>query len=97
MSESKRKVRVAPSTLYREVQGEAVLLQLDNGEYYGLDEVATRIWQLLAKDGDLDAVRDALLDEYDVDEEEAGRDIARVVDELVSRRLLEFEDAPLGG
>jgi len=92
MSESPRKVRVSSSALYREVQGEAVLLQLDNGEYFGLDEVATRIWQLLVANSDLDAVRDALVNEYDVAEDEATNDLARLVDELISKHLLEVDD-----
>jgi Coenzyme PQQ synthesis protein D (PqqD) len=92
MSESPRKVRVSSSALYREVQGEAVLLQLDNGEYFGLDEVATRIWQLLVANSDLDAVRDALVNEYDVAEDEATNDLTRLVDELISKHLLEVDD-----
>ena len=93
MSESPRRVRVSSSALYREVQGEAVLLQLDSGEYFGLDEVATRIWQLLAANSDLDAVRDALVSEYDVADDQATTDLARLVDELISKHLLEVDDA----
>ena len=92
MSESPRRVRVSPSALYREVQGEAVLLQLDNGEYFGLDEVATRIWQLLDANSDLDAVRDALVNEYDVAEDRAANDLSHLVDELISKHLLEVDD-----
>lgn len=91
MFEAKRIVRISPGTLYREVQGEAVLLQLDNGEYFGLDEVATRIWQLIVQHGDLDAVRKALLEEYDVTEAELESDVARVVDELAAKRLVEVD------
>jgi hypothetical protein len=76
------------------VQGEAVLLQLDNGEYFGLDEVATRIWQLLVENGDLSVVCDALREEYDVAADEAANDVTRLVDELVAKHLLEVDDAP---
>ena len=36
MAELKRMARVSPSVLAREVQGEAILLHLDTGEYFGL-------------------------------------------------------------
>ncbi len=96
MSEGRRIARVSPSTLFREVQGEAVLLQLDNGEYFGLDEVATRIWQLIVAEGDLDVVRDTLLGEFDVDEDELTDDLARVVDELTAKQLIDIEHVPAG-
>jgi homoserine dehydrogenase len=38
----RRVVRANPNTLHREPQGEGVLLQLDTGEYFGLDEVHQR-------------------------------------------------------
>ena len=37
MPDAKRIARIPESTLFREVQGEAVLLQLDSGEYFGLN------------------------------------------------------------
>ena len=94
MSEPKRVARVHPSTLYREVQGEAVLLQLDSGEYFGLDPVATRIWQLIVEKGELSEVEEAMLSEYDVDTTVLSDDIGRMVDELVARRLVEIEETP---
>ena len=53
--------------LFRELDAEAVLLNLRTGVYYGLDAVGTRAWQLLVEHGDLAHVRDVMLDEYDVD------------------------------
>jgi hypothetical protein len=85
-----RRVRVAPGVLSREVHGEAVLLHLDSGEYFGLDEVATRMWQLLAEFGDVLRVESAICEEYDVDPEAAARDVTAFVGQLLEKRLLEF-------
>ena len=41
------RIRIPDGVVFREVKGEAVLLELETGRYYGLDEVGTRIWQLL--------------------------------------------------
>ena len=91
MAETKRIARVSPSTLYRELQGETVLLQLDTGEYVGLDDVATRIWQLIVEHGDLEAVEAAMLQEFEVEQAEAARDLNRLVEELVGKRLIDIE------
>jgi hypothetical protein len=93
MSDAKRIVKVSPSTLYREVQGESVLLHLDSGEYFGLDDVGTRVWQLIVEKGDLGAVETAMLQEFEVDPAVLASDLQRMVDELASKRLIEIEHA----
>ncbi len=60
--------RLAPSdhAIESAVGDETVLLHVENGAYYGLDPVGTRIWALL-KDGLAPlAIRDALVAEYGV-------------------------------
>ena len=93
MAEPKRAVRVSSSALYREVHGEAILLHLDSGEYFGLDAVGTRIWQLIVERGDLDDVRAAMLAEFDVDPVTLQNDLDRMVDELTAKRLIEIDSA----
>ena len=42
-----RKITISPEVMSQEVSGETVLLDLQSESYFGLDEVGTRIWQLL--------------------------------------------------
>ncbi len=82
----------------REVADELVILSLESEEYFGLDPVGTRIWQLLATEATLQDVLDAMLDEYDVDEATLAGDVETLVSELTSRRLIELvEPAGSGG
>jgi hypothetical protein len=90
MTEPKRIARVSPNTLCRQVQGESVLLQLDNGEYFGLDAVATRVWQLIVEKGDLTEVEALMLQEFDVDPAVLSADLRRVVDEFLAKDLIEI-------
>lgn len=92
-----RIVRVHASTLHRELEGEGVLLQLDTGEYYGLDAMAERMWTLAAELGDLSAVAARLLDEYDVEPDVLARDLNRFIDELAERQLVTVETDPAIG
>lgn len=89
MSQQRRMIRVNSGTLHRELQGEGVLLQLDTGEYFGLDEIAERMWTLLVEHGDLAVVEDRLLEEFDVERDVLSRDLRHLVDELIQRRLLD--------
>ena len=90
--DKKRIVRIPPSTLYRELADEAVLLQLDTGEYFGLDEVGNRFWHLIQEVGDFDGIRDRLLSEYNVEPPALSADLERLLGQLVARKLVEIDE-----
>ena len=62
MASLKSKIGVPEDVLFNDVGGEAVLLNLETGQYYGLDEVGTRMWSLLAECGQVEAACRGLLD-----------------------------------
>jgi hypothetical protein len=78
----------SPSAVFRELDGEAVILDLESGRYFGLDAVGTRIWQLIAEQGSLRAVHAALLTEFDVSSSALESDLFAFAGELVSRGLI---------
>ena len=87
--------RARQEVLFRELDGEAVLLEVSSGRYFGLDEVATRIWCLLREHDSVDRIVDRLLEEYEVDEARLRRDVDEFVEQLVAQRLLERVERPL--
>ena len=54
MNEPVEKFQVTEDVLFQTVYDEAVLLNLNNDRYYGLDNVGARMWQLLAEHGEPD-------------------------------------------
>lgn len=76
--------------LFRDLEGEAVLLDLKSGRYYGLNELGTRIWELLTRTGRLDRVYEKLLEEYEVAGATLEKDLVSLVGELGRRGLLEI-------
>jgi hypothetical protein len=85
------RVRISETTLVQELGGEAVLLELSRGVYYGLDAIGTRIWNLLADGRTVDEAVAALVEEYDVTSPAAAADVLGLVRELQERRLLEID------
>src|SRR5437870_12569135 len=65
----------AKDQLSCELGGEAAILNLGNGVYYGLDPVAARIWELIQAPRAVSDVRDLLVAEYDVDVGRCERDV----------------------
>jgi hypothetical protein len=89
----KVRVCVPDRVLFHKLGGEAVLLNLDSGKYYGLDAVGTRMWTLLTEHGEVEPAYQALLDEFEVGEEQLRRDVRRLVDDLIDHGLLEIDEA----
>jgi hypothetical protein len=88
------KIQVSGDVVARNLMGEAVLLDLATGTYFGLDEVGTRIWQLVERHESLEPVIAALLDEYDVEEPAVRADLERLIGELSKKGLVRIDDAP---
>jgi len=72
-----------------ELEGEAVILNLADGVYYGLDGVGARVWELLREPRSVAELRDEVVAEFDVDGETAERDLLALLGELAARRLVE--------
>lgn len=82
------RVRAREGVLFQELQGEAVLLNLDSGMYFGLDPVGTRMWQLMAEHERLADVAGAIAAEFDVGDERCAKDLIALVARLESEGLV---------
>ena len=95
MSESfSGEIRIPPDVMFRELVDEAVILDLKSQRYYGLDLVGTRMWQLLAEHGRVDEVVRAMLDEFDVEEEQLREDVSTFLSKLEEQGLVELSGSP---
>ena len=75
---------------------EAVLLNLETERYFGLDETATRMWQLVTTSPTIDAAYQELLAEYDVQAELLRENLTELLGHLVEHGLLEILPADAG-
>ena len=80
------------NVVFRELQGELVLLNLDSGVYFGLNQMGTRIWQLLQERVTLQTVLDRLCQEYDVPETTCREDLLSFAAATIEKGLLKVRD-----
>jgi hypothetical protein len=79
------------SLLFNEIDGEVVMLSIENSEYYGMDKVGSRIWQLLEKPMIFKELIVSLMDEYDVTEEQCTEDSIKFLEHLDEKKLIEIQ------
>lgn len=85
------KIVIPPDTLVNVIGEEAVLLNLKNEQYFGLDPMGTRMWQLLTASDSIQSAFDALLGEYEVTEEILRQDLTDLLEKLLAHGLVELQ------
>jgi len=85
-------VVAVPNQISSSLGEEAVILELTQGVYYGLNAVGARIWELLKEPRTAGEIRDVILDEYDAEPEAVTRDLLGLLTELADRGLIEVRD-----
>lgn len=86
------KVRVPENVVHRSFEQETVLLNLDSGQYHGLNATAGKMLAALEEDGDAAAAAQRVADEFGVDVAMVRADLARLCDELAGRGLVVIDD-----
>ena len=79
---------MSDDVVLRELDGEAIILNLASGVYFGLDPVGTRIWRLIEQHGRLADVVTAMRTEYDAPAGRIERDLVELASELVQQGLV---------
>lgn len=87
-------VSIPEDVLFRELDGEAIILNLAKGVYFGLDVVGTRIWMTLAESSSVRRAIEVMTAEYDVEPAVAAQDVLDLVSELRDQGLIQV--APPG-
>jgi hypothetical protein len=89
------RLTIPEEVMVRDLGGEAVLLHLGTGTYFGLDSVGTRIWHRLAEQHSTEAIVPLLLQEFDADERQLRLDVEALVAQLLAQGLLIAADDPV--
>lgn len=74
--------------LFQKLGDEAVILHLDSEEYFGLDSVGTRMWEVITTEGNIEKAVPKLLEEFDVEPKTLRNDIQELVASLKSEKIL---------
>lgn len=65
-----------------------MILQLDTGVYHGLDPIGAYVWSLLQEPKKVSAVRDQILEEYDVTPESCEKSLLKLFEKMAAEQLI---------
>jgi len=85
-------IRVKERVVFRDLKGEAVLLNLETGVYFGLDSVGSRIWNLIQEHESLEKVLGILLEEYEVEKARCQKDLLEILAQMNEKGIIEILD-----
>jgi len=82
----KRKEEILSS----DMDGETVMMSVENSEYYSLSPVGTRIWEIVEKEITYKDLISQLMSEYSVDIDTCKSDTEEFINELINKGLIEL-------
>ena len=65
-----------------EIDGETVMMSIENGKYYGLDNIGSFIWEQIESPVSVSDLMDMILLDYDIDRETCERDVMAFLKKL---------------
>ncbi len=84
----KRAVRLMEA----DVGDELVALDPNAGRCFGFNETATLVWRELVEPKSFDQLRDALIEQYDVERDVCTRELGELLDDLSARGLVTLQN-----
>ena len=76
-----------------DLAGEAAILNLKSGVYYGLDPVGARIWNLMQQPRAVAEIQDMITRQYDVEPSCCANDLFELLEKLLAEGLIEVKDS----
>ena len=77
-------------TISGRLHDELIMMDIDQGKYFSLNPVATRIWDLLAEPATIEELCLVLIQEYDVSDEQCGDEVSEYLNQMKKLGLVEI-------
>lgn len=81
-------VQAVPDQVAANLAEEAVILNLTDGIYYGLNPVGARIWNLIQTPRTVQEVQGILIQEYEVEPQRCRVDLLELLQKLAAKGLI---------
>ena len=80
----------SPSVLTAEVDGEIVMMSIERGHYFGLDDIGSDIWKRIEPPCSFAALVDRLVADYDADRAIIASDVQALLARMAEQDIVRF-------
>ena len=81
-------VKRAKDIVFNAIDDEIVMLSIENGEYYGLDAIGSRVWKLIENPVSFEYITSELIQEFNVSESTCIKDVSEFLISLKEKNLI---------
>lgn len=74
--------------VFSEVEGETVIMNVETGKYFNFTSVTSYIWDLMEHPVKVSEICSALLDKYNVSNEQCEKETLTVLNELLKEEII---------
>lgn len=78
----------APGVIMAEVDGDVVLMSLEEGCYFGLDDISSDIWRRIERNCTFAQLVEGLVEDYDAPHNEIESGVRRLLHDLAEHGLV---------
>ena len=71
------------------MEGETIVLQLESGTYFSLNEVGVTVWNALDEARTVNDLKERVLAEYNVEDAQCSADIRALLEDLLKEKMIE--------
>ena len=71
-----------------EIDGQIVMMSMENDAYFGMENVASRIWKLIENPVSVNELCQKLIEEYDVSELQCQADVIQFLQEMAEKKVV---------
>ncbi len=83
-------IEMSSDVLVQELEGETVLLDMRNGEYFGINSTGSKVWKDMSNGVGLIDIVDSISDSFDLDRALAATDVLSFVRRLGGAGLVKI-------
>lgn len=81
-------ITIPGHVLYVEVDEQSVLMDINSGMYFALDEVGSKIWDYLKAELDYNSIIQSISNEYEIDSNVIAEDLDIFINNLKNSNLI---------
>ena len=88
---SELKIQIKKDVIFKELDDEMIIMDMNSGRYFGLNETGAKIWSLLNDHHNIGTIINLLHDEYEISKEKCKKEVIAFIQDILDKGLINVE------